>query len=122
MSENRVLVVDDDESIRELFECIVNDLGYECDTAPDGEAGVERIKNRSYKVVFLDIKMPKLNGIETLKQIKQMNPGIIVTMMTGFSVDDLVEEALSLNASDVLYKPFDVETLEELITKWMSSQ
>ena len=121
MDNDKVLIVDDDESIRELFECIVEDLGYNCDTAADGQEGVEKVKQQSYKLVFLDIKMPKLNGIETLKQIKQINSTTDVTMMTGFSVDDLVEEAMSLNASDVLYKPFDVETLEEVINKWMKA-
>ncbi len=121
MDNDKVLIVDDDESIRELFECIVEDLGYNCDTAADGQEGVEKVKQQSYKLVFLDIKMPKLNGIETLKQIKQINSATVVTMMTGFSVDDLVEEAMSLNASDVLYKPFDVETLEEVINKWMKA-
>ena len=121
MDNDTVLIVDDDESIRELFECIVEDLGYNCDTAADGQEGVEKVKQQSYKLVFLDIKMPKLNGIETLKQIKQINSATVVTMMTGFSVDDLVEEAMSLNASDVLYKPFDVETLEEVINKWMKA-
>ena len=121
MDNDKVLIVDDDESIRELFECIVEDLGYNCDTAADGQEGVEKVKQQSYKLVFLDIKMPKLNGIETLKQIKQINSTTVVTMMTGFSVDDLVEEAMSLNASDVLYKPFDVETLEEVINKWMKA-
>jgi two-component system, chemotaxis family, protein-glutamate methylesterase/glutaminase len=120
MSDKRVLIVDDDESIRELFECIVEDLGYQCDTAGDGEEGVAKVQAQDYSLVFLDIKMPKMNGIDTLKKIKELKESTIVTMMTGFSVDDLVEEALGLKAADVLYKPFDVDTLEEVITKWMN--
>ncbi len=113
--KNRILVVDDDESIRELFECIIEDMGYECDTAENGEEGIKAIENETYKLVFLDIKMPKINGIEALKKIKALKPEIPVIMMTGFSVDDLVNEAKNLKAEDVLYKPFDVETLETLI-------
>ncbi len=111
----QILVVDDDESIRELFECIIEDLGFNCTTAADGESGIDKAKNGSFDLIFLDIKMPKLNGIETLREIRKFNPDVPVTMMTGFSVEDLVQDAMNLKAAEVLYKPFDVETLENLI-------
>ena len=119
MSDKKVLVIDDDESIRTLFECVVEDLGFVCKVASSGEEGLKLIQSDEFAVIFLDIKMPKMNGIETLKEIKTINNNTVVTMMTGFSVDDLVEEALNLKAADVLYKPFDVETLEEIVLKWL---
>ena len=120
--KKHILVVDDDESIRELFECIIEDLGFLCTTVSDGEAGIEKVRQVNYDLIFLDIKMPKLNGIDTLREIRKTHPDILVTMMTGFSVDDLVQEAMSLKACEVLYKPFDVETLEGLIMDKLGSK
>ncbi|MEK7298424.1 MAG: response regulator [Candidatus Margulisiibacteriota bacterium] len=116
----RILVVDDDESIRTLFECVTEDLGLHCVTASDGDEALKKFKEAGdIGLVFLDIKMPRVNGIEALQQIRHYDPDVPVTVMTGFSVDDLVIEAKNLGAQDVLYKPFDVDTLEALIHRWI---
>jgi two-component system response regulator AtoC len=116
----RILVVDDDESIRTLFECVTEDLGLQCVTASDGDEAVKKFKEAGdIGLIFLDIKMPRVSGIEALRQLRQIDRHVPVTVMTGFSVDDLVDEAKSMGAQEVLYKPFDVEILEELIHRWI---
>ena len=105
-----VLVVDDELSIRESFNLILSDH-YRVLTAATGEAGIKYAADESVDLIYLDIRMPGLNGLETLRRIKEIKPEQEVIMVTA--VNDLTKasEAIKSGARDYLVKPFDVEKI-----------
>ncbi|MQC27405.1 MAG: response regulator [Chloroflexi bacterium] len=92
--ETNVLVVDDDSGIRFTLEGIIDDEGYMVRGAEDGYQAIELVKEINFHWVFMDIRMPGLNGVETYLEIKKISPKTRVVMMTGFSVEELVSQAL----------------------------
>lgn len=113
-----ILVVDDDPSILSIFEFILQQAGYHTITTTSGEACMEIIKSPNrIDLVFLDLKMPGMSGIDTFKEIHRLNPMLLVIMMTGYAVDTLLKEAFEWGAYGVIYKPFDVEEVLALIDK-----
>lgn len=113
-----ILVVDDDPSITSIFEFILQQAGYNTITTSSGYECVEVIRStQPVDIVFLDLKMPGLSGIETYKEIQKARPHVLVVLMTGFTVDDFLKEAFELGAYGVIYKPFDVEEVLSIISK-----
>lgn len=116
MSENiNILIVDDNISLCKTMTFILKHKGYTVTTAKDGLEAIDRVKASSYDLIFMDIKMPLMNGVETYKRIKKIRPDAIVIMMTGYSVDDLIQEAIKEGAYGVLYKPLDLDNVISLI-------
>lgn len=113
----RVLVVDDQIGMLETFTDILEDKGFNVVTADDGFIAIERAKEQSFDLIFMDIKMPGINGVQTYREIKKINPKIAVIMMTAYSVEDLVEEAIEEGAYTVVYKPFDMDKVIRTIEK-----
>jgi len=113
MSE-RILVVDDEDSLRLTTKMRLQAAGFEVDDAADGEAALDKMKEQSFDVALLDIKMPKLDGIETLALILQTYPQTEVIMMTGFSDFASAVECLKAGARDYLVKPIEST---ELVTR-----
>jgi len=113
----RVLVVDDQIGMLETFTDILEDKGFNVVTAEDGFVAIEKAKEQSFDLIFMDIKMPGINGVQTYREIKKINPNIAVIMMTAYSVEDLVEEAIEEGAYTVVYKPFDMDKVIQTIEK-----
>jgi DNA-binding NtrC family response regulator len=109
--KSRVLVVDDEEALRYLLSTELAAEGYEVETASDGDEAIEAIKQKDYDVVLLDIKMPRVDGFEVLKFIKQNKPEIKVIMLTAYADVKNAIEALKLGASDFVSKPYDLEDI-----------
>lgn len=112
-----ILVVDDDPGMRETMLDILDAVGYDVAAAEDGYRAIEMIRERAYDFALMDIKMPKINGVETFKEVKEIRPSTRVIMMTGYSVEDLVKEALDEGAYGVIYKPLDIQKVVGLIEK-----
>ncbi len=116
-----ILFVDDNESVCTSLSMVFDRMGYYIYTAFDGAEAVEAVRERSFDLIFMDIKMPKLNGVEALHEIKLVRPEVIVVMMTAYTKDALVSEAFKEGAYDVLTKPFDLEQIialaEQLINE-----
>lgn len=110
-----ILIVDDDPGMIETMGDILDDMGYDVAVAQDGFKAIEMIKERAYDVALMDIKMPGINGVETFKEIKGISPFTKVIMMTAYSVEDLVKEALEEGAYGMIYKPLDIERVVEFI-------
>jgi len=91
--------------------------GYSVTTAISGKKAIELVTENSFDIIFMDIKMPIMNGVETYKRIKKINPKTIVIMMTAYAVEELVDEALQEGAYGVIYKPLDIENVSTLIEK-----
>ena len=115
--KTRILIVDDDANFCNTLLKIMDKKGYDTTTAQSGQHALDLMKEKVFDVVFLDIKMPAMNGIETYKRIKVIRPGTIVIMMTAFSGDDLVREAIKEGAYTVLSKPFDIDAVLNTIEK-----
>lgn len=113
-----ILVVDDDQSINSIFEFVLQQAGYLTITTTSGQECIDIIESdQTVDLVFLDLKMPGISGIDTFKEIQKLRPMLLVIMMTGYSVDDLLREAFELGAYGVIYKPFDVEEVLSVIEK-----
>ena len=108
-----ILVCDDEEGIRESFKLILEDY-YELKFAHNGMEGLEMAKTAGADMMFLDIKMPKLHGMETLKKIKKAKPKLPVVIVTGYQSVEIAQEALKNGASDYIPKPFESKHVLEV--------
>jgi CheY-like chemotaxis protein len=117
MSPLKVLVVDDEAVMRDLFAQVLEIKGHQVFKADTGQKAVDMVRRNDYDIVFLDFMMPDMNGVETLKLLKKMKPNIAVVMMTGFATEEKLREAILLDASDFLAKPFDIVEVVQMIEK-----
>jgi DNA-binding NtrC family response regulator len=117
-----ILIVDDNVSIHQSMSFILEGKGYAVTTAQDGLEAIEKIKEMPFSIVFMDIKMPLMNGVETYRRIKELRPEIAVVMMTAYAVEDLVAEALEEGAFGVIYKPLDMEEVIAIIEQARDAQ
>lgn len=111
----RILVVDDNISFCKTMSFVLGRKGYAATIAKDGVEAVEKVKENPFDMIFLDIKMPLMNGVETYKMIKKIRPDVVVVMMTAYTVEELIQQALEEGAYGVLYKPLDIEKMTILI-------
>lgn len=118
MGENtKLLIVDDDVNFGYTLSKVLAKKGYETTTAKDGFRALELMKENEFDTVLMDIKMPAMNGVETYKKIKEIRPSTVVIMMSAFSVEDLIREAVKEGAYAVIRKPFEIETIINMIEK-----
>ena len=108
----RVLVIDDDPSIREYLEALATRQGYDVFSVEDGEHALETLQETRPDIVTLDVVLPGMDGLETLRRIKQRLPDVPVVMLSGHGQAPTIVEAMRRGASDFLRKPFEVEELE----------
>jgi DNA-binding NtrC family response regulator len=118
---NRILIVDDDIGMSETLSDILSDVEYDVSIINDGYKAIDMIRKNSYDLVLLDIKMPVINGVETYKKIKAIIPSLKVIMMTAYSVEELVEEAINEGAFGIVYKPMNVKNLLAIIEKLLKN-
>jgi len=112
-----VLIVDDEPGMTETMSAIFSHLCYDVEVAGNGFEAIERVKTRPFDVVFMDIRMPGINGVETYKEIKKLRPDTAVMMMTAYSVEELVAEALEQGAHGIMHKPLDIPRALEFIER-----
>lgn len=105
MSKNKILWVDDEIELLRSHIIFLNEKGYDVETVTNGEDAVSEIKNKQYDLVFLDEMMPGLGGLETLSQIKEINPNLPVVMVTKSEEESLMHDAIGSKISDYLIKP-----------------
>lgn len=113
----KLLIIDDEKPTLSMFRLFLTALGYEVLTAENGLEGIELFKKESPPIVLTDIKMPGIDGLEVLKQIKNISPKTEVIVITGHGDVDLAKEAMDLNASGFIHKPIDRKSLEEALNK-----
>lgn len=105
----RILVVDDDTEIRELLEFDISHSGYYVDTAKDGLEGLNKALNNSYDLILLDVMMPKMNGFDVCKNIRQAKISVPILMLTAKGTIEDKTEGFDGGADDYLVKPFDIQ-------------
>ncbi|MCU0641155.1 MAG: response regulator [Candidatus Margulisbacteria bacterium] len=110
---SKILVVDDELSIRESFTLILEGK-YQVTTAATGEAALKHVADRAFDLAYLDVRMPGLDGLETLRRLKTLDPRLEVVMVTAVNEVRKASEAIKLGARDYLIKPFDVEAIVKM--------
>lgn len=121
MSKARIMVVDDEESLRKFMKIMLSKEGYDVETAPSGRAALELLKDGSTDLIFTDLMMPEMSGLEFIGQLKKVQPDAECIVMTAFASVDSAIEALKLGAADYITKPFNVDevkiTVEQLLSR-----
>lgn len=113
----RILVVDDEMAMREALRDWLMEDGYEVGLAGSGEEAITLASEETWDIMLLDLKMPGLDGIETLKKVKEINPEIEIIMMTAYATIDTAVKAMKEGAFDYLVKPFDPDEIQIQINK-----
>jgi len=112
-----VLLVDDEKKFLDVLSQRLGTRGVDAETATSGEDALVKMKNRSFDVIILDVMMPGMGGIETLKRIRKENPEVQIIMLTGQGTIDKAVEAMKEGAIEFLEKPADIDTLMDKIAK-----
>ncbi len=111
-----ILIVDDDADMCETLSNILEDRGHGVVIAPDGSSAVAEVERQHFDLALIDIMMPGMDGVETLRRIKRADPKTTTMIMTGHTaLEDKVSDALKAGAEGVLYKPFEIGDIVEII-------
>ena len=107
----KILVVDDYEEFAESLKDLLEAQGYDAKLVYSGQKALEMVKASKFDIVLMDIRMSGMDGVETLQEIKKINPAIVVILMTGYSVENVINNAIKEGALAVLNKPLDIPKL-----------
>lgn len=114
----RVLVVDDQPGVRYLLETIIGELGFGVDTAQNGIEAIDKVSTSRPDIIFLDVHMPLMGGIEALAKIRKLAPDIDVVLMTAYGSDDTIQQGSGQGSFCCLAKPFDVEKVKNFLLNY----
>ncbi|MBW2611936.1 MAG: response regulator [Deltaproteobacteria bacterium] len=117
----KALIIDDEQPTLFMFNLFLEAYGYEVITAENAAAGIELFKKERPPIVFTDIKMPGMDGLDVLKILKSIDPAVQVIVMTGHGDQDLMRQAMELKATAFIHKPIDREVLEQVLKKAVDS-
>lgn len=120
--KGRILVIDDEEIVRVSCKRTLVPEGYEVDVAASGKEGLELFEKSRYDLVIIDLKMPGMDGIEALVNIKRQRPEQNVMIMTGYDTVEHIVESISSGAAHYLEKPFTPDTLIERIKEVLGQE
>ncbi len=109
---NHILVVDDESDVRELLRKFLTRQGYEVDTASDGMAAIEAIRDNHPDIVLLDIRLPKVDGLSVLRRLRDDADDVAIITMSGIADEETARQSLELGAADFITKPFNLPYLE----------
>jgi putative nucleotidyltransferase with HDIG domain len=118
----RVLVVDDEKFIRDILADFLSLEGYTVKTAQDGSAAVTELRNAPYDLVITDLKMPKLGGLDLLKEISTAYPETLTVIMTGFGTVETAIDAMKQGAYDYILKPFKAEQIVHIVQRGLEKR
>jgi DNA-binding response OmpR family regulator len=117
-----VMIVEDDSATRRLYRFLLTNSGYTVVEAEDGVMALERLETTPCDLVITDMNMPRMNGMELTRTIRQRSATIHIIMVTAFGTPDTEKQAYRAGVNDYLTKPFDFEELEERVRKFFSSR
>ncbi len=121
MAKNKILIVDDEQHVRQLIGKVLEKEGYEILTACNGEEGLEVFQKNNIDLIISDIKMPKMNGIEFLHKVKEQEPGVGFILITAFATMETAIDAIKNGAQDYVTKPFDIKEILDAVKKILFS-
>jgi len=111
----KILIVDDEESVRYSFERFLNEPGYQVTTAKNGTEALSKYSNQSFDLVVLDVRLPDMSGLEVLTKVKSADPRAVVLLITAYGTTDLAIETTKQGAYDYILKPFDIPAMKKVI-------
>lgn len=111
MNKRRIMIVDDEPEIRDIFREILETRGYDVVVCAGGEAAIEAIKEAPVFAAFVDMRMPGIDGVQTLKEIKSRRPETNIVMITGYTRGESVDEALRIGCFVCMMKPFKLRDI-----------
>jgi CheY-like chemotaxis protein len=110
-----ILVVDDEQIVRDFFVDVAQSLGGCVETAADGDVAIEKCREHHYDIIFMDMRMPHMSGLDACKTILSFDPATKVVMMSGFSENRMMDEAINSGAIAKISKPFELKAVVRLI-------
>ena len=113
----RVFIIDDDRDFAESLSMAIEGRGFEVEVAFSGEEAIKKFRETDFDIAFMDVKLPGKNGVESFIEIKEFKPGVRVVMMTGYSVEQLLEQAVKNDAWGILHKPLDMNHIINMLEK-----
>ncbi len=122
MSVPRILIVDDEEIVRESLSGWLEKDGYRVATAPDGPTALETLREGTWSILLVDLKMPGMDGLQVLEAARKLHPEAAVVMITAYATVETAVKAIKLGASDYIVKPFDPEELSLMIQRIVGQQ
>jgi two-component system, NtrC family, response regulator AtoC len=122
IEKTRILVVDDEEIVRESLGGWLEKDGYTVGAMPDGKSALEKLRGERWTIMVVDLKMPGMDGLQVLEEAKKLQPDIAVVIMTAYATVDTAVSAMKMGAYDYLVKPFDPEELSIMMQKIISQQ
>src|SRR5512140_2743686 len=117
LNRSRILVVDDEKNVLVTVVAILQQEGYDVDAAPDGQTALDLIRSRQYDLVMTDLKMPGVDGLAVLEEVRNTSPSTVTLMMTGYGSVDTALEALQRGAYEYLLKPTEVADLKAAVRR-----
>jgi len=120
--KSKILIVDDEPTHLKMLETVLTAEGFELQKANDGQTAIEAVEERFYDLILMDVRMSRMDGIEALKRIKEISPGIPVIIMTAYASVNTAVDALKSGAYDYLTKPLDIDELKILVQKALRHQ
>lgn len=117
MKQIRVFIVDDDEDFAESMAIVLQGWDCEVELAHTGEEAIRKFQDKNFDIAFMDVKLPGMNGVESFMEIRKNTPDARVVMMTGYSVEQLLDRAVKHGAWGVLHKPLDMEKVLDMLER-----
>ena len=111
----KILIVDDEPSVCYALKEILTKRGHKVSTVLSGEEAIKKVKEERPQIVLLDIRMPQMDGVETLKRIREIDKKIGIVMITAFQEEERGKKCLELGAYDYITKPIDFDYLEKVL-------
>ena len=122
VNKTKILVIDDEKDLCFLFKKILTPEGYTVLTALNGYDGIKINQKSKPDIILLDLKMPGINGIETLRRIRKKDPDVIVIIITGYGDAETIRDAAELNVYEYMAKPFNNETVMKILKEAVASK
>jgi two-component system response regulator PilR (NtrC family) len=114
-SKGKILIVEDEKSMRDVLSILLEEEAYHVTTASDGIEGIELLRDNIFDLVITDIKMPKADGFEVLKYVKEVSPNTLVVMITAFGTTESAVDAMKKGAYDYVHKPFKIDEIRMIV-------
>lgn len=115
MTKNNILIVDDNQDLADGLAMVLEDENYHVSLAYNGTDAINTFDASHFDVVFVDIKLPDISGMDVYQYINKKNPKARVIMMTGFRIEQVLEEVIEKGNVEILRKPFEMKRIEEIL-------
>ncbi len=113
-----ILIVDDDQAVNAIFDYVLKQAGYNTICAHSGQEALVIVSGtQKIDLVFLDLKLPDMSGLELFEKVQELRPALLVILITGYLINETLKKAFELGAYGVIYKPFDVDEVLGIVEK-----